>query len=148
MLQKLNKPGASLEIMIVVAIIALLAAIAAPDSSVPETLASYLSPERSSHDRFSGRSIRVETNRPPALRSPRQTGELHEKGSVLYNTGRSLGNTYGDQTVDTLPKRTGEYLANPLGHRLGVLVAIRSQLNLTIHSPVIVASAGWQGMSR
>ena len=94
------------EIMIVVAIIALLAAIAVPGflrarkRSQASRILNDLRMIDSAVDQYA-----IETNRktgdPVAITD--WTNYL-KKGSVLYNTGNSiLGNTYGSQTVDKLP---------------------------------------------
>lgn len=95
------------EIMIVVAIIALLAAIAVPGflrarkRSQASKILNDLRMIDSAVDQYA-----VETNR--------KTGDLVgvadwtnylKKGSLLYNNGNSLlGSAYGTQTVDTLPQ--------------------------------------------
>ena len=95
------------EIMIVVAIIALLAAIAVPGflrarkRSQASRILNDLRMIDSAVDQYA-----IETNRktgdPVAITD--WTNYL-KKGSVLYNTGNSiLGNTYGSQTVDTIPQ--------------------------------------------
>ena len=95
------------EIMIVVAIIALLAAIAVPGflrarkRSQATRILNDLRMIDSAVDQYA-----IETNRktddPVAVKD--WTSYL-KSGTVLYNTGNDLfGNAYGPQTVDTLPK--------------------------------------------
>lgn len=95
------------EIMIVVAIIALLAAIAVPGflrarkRSQASRILNDLRMIDSAVDQYA-----IETNR--------KTGDVVviadwtnylKKGSLLYNSGNSLlGTSYGDQTVDTIPR--------------------------------------------
>jgi prepilin-type N-terminal cleavage/methylation domain-containing protein len=95
------------EIMIVVAIIALLAAIAVPGflrarkRSQASRILNDLRMIDSACDQYA-----IETNR--------KTGDTVaitdwtnyvKKGSILYNTGKSiLGTAYGPQTVDTIPQ--------------------------------------------
>jgi prepilin-type N-terminal cleavage/methylation domain-containing protein len=95
------------EIMIVVAIIALLAAIAVPGflrarkRSQASKILNDLRMIDAAVDQYA-----IETNRAtgfPILTTD-WVGYL-KKGSVLYNTGADLfGNSYGGQTVDTLPQ--------------------------------------------
>jgi prepilin-type N-terminal cleavage/methylation domain-containing protein len=94
------------EIMIVVAIIALLAAIAVPGflrarkRSQATRILNDLRMIDSSVDQYA-----IETNRKTAdpVGVKDWTSYL-KSGTILYNTGADiLGNTYGGQTVDTLP---------------------------------------------
>ncbi len=110
MLQKLNKSRGGftlVEIMIVVAIIALLAAIAVPGflrarkRSQATRILNDLRLIDSAVDQYS-----IETNRSTGatVNTVDWTAYL-KKGSVLYNTGTDiLGNGFGPQSVDTLPK--------------------------------------------
>src|SRR6478672_6465303 len=110
MLTKLNRKHAGftlVEIMIVVAIIALLAAIAVPGflrarkRSQASRILNDLRMIDSACDQYA-----IETNR--------KTGDVVgvadwtnylKKGSLLYNTGKSLlGTSYGNQTVDSIPQ--------------------------------------------
>jgi len=110
MLKAINKRRGGftlVEIMIVVAIIALLAAIAVPGflrarkRSQASRILNDLRMIDSACDQYA-----IETNR--------KTGDVVavadwtnylKKGSLLYNTGKSLlGNSYGNQTVDTIPQ--------------------------------------------
>src|SRR3979409_1622684 len=110
MLTKLNRKHAGLtlvEIMMVVAIIALLAAIAVPGflrarkRSQASKILNDLRMIDSAVDQY-------------AIETGKKTGDLVDiadwtnyvkKDAVLYNTGADLyGNTYGTQTVDSLPK--------------------------------------------
>jgi prepilin-type N-terminal cleavage/methylation domain-containing protein len=95
------------EIMIVVAIIALLAAIAVPGflrarkRSQASRILNDLRMIDSALDQYA-----IETNRTTgfAVTVPDWTNYL-KKGSVLYNTGTSiLGHAYGGQTVDQIPQ--------------------------------------------
>jgi prepilin-type N-terminal cleavage/methylation domain-containing protein len=109
MLTKLNRKHAGftlVEIMIVVAIIALLAAIAVPGflrarkRSQASKILNDLRMIDAAVDQYA-----IETNR--------TTGntvlvidwtKYVKKDSILYNTGANLfGTSYGDQTVDTIP---------------------------------------------
>ncbi len=96
MLSKLNRKHAGftlVEIMIVVAIIALLAAIAVPG---------FLR-ARKRFDQYA-----IETNRSTGntVAITDWTNYL-KKGTALYNTGNSLlGTAYGVQTVDSIPQVT------------------------------------------
>src|SRR6266481_5134457 len=110
MLNAINKRRGGftlVEIMIVVAIIALLAAIAVPGflrarkRSQASRILNDLRMIDSAVDQYA-----IETNR--------KTGDVVavadwtnylKKGSLLYNNGKSLlGTAYGDQTVDTIPQ--------------------------------------------
>jgi len=95
------------EIMIVVAIIALLAAIAVPGflrarkRSQASRILNDLRMIDSACDQYA-----IETNRSTgfAVQVTDWTNYV-KKGSVLYNTGNSiLGSAYGPQTVDTIPQ--------------------------------------------
>src|SRR6184192_1647313 len=103
--QPLKQKGFTLvEIMIVVAIIALLAAIAVPGflrarkRSQASRILNDLRLIDSAVDQYA-----IETNRATGFTV--NTGDWTnylKKGSVLYNTGLDiLGNAYGSQTVDT-----------------------------------------------
>jgi len=110
MLTKLNKRRGGftlVEIMIVVAIIALLAAIAVPGflrarkRSQASRIINDLRLIDSAVDQYA-----IETNKKSgdAVAVADWTNYL-KKGTNLYSTGLDiLGNTYGAQTVDTLPK--------------------------------------------
>src|SRR3982751_2626463 len=109
MLNKLNKRRGGftlVEIMIVVAIIALLAAIAVPGflrarkRSQASRILNDLRLIDAAVDQYA-----IETNRATgsAVGTTDWTNYL-KKNSILYNTGKSiLGNAYGAQTVDTIP---------------------------------------------
>ena len=109
MLNELNKKRGGftlVEIMIVVAIIALLAAIAVPGflrarkRSQATRILNDLRMIDSAVDQYA-----IETNRKTAdsVLVKDWTSYL-KSGTVLYNTGLDiLGGTYGPQTVDTLP---------------------------------------------
>jgi prepilin-type N-terminal cleavage/methylation domain-containing protein len=110
MLNKFNKRRGGftlVEIMIVVAIIALLAAIAVPGflrarkRSQASRIINDLRLIDSAVDQYA-----IETNK--ASGSPVVVADWTnylKKGTNLYMTGKDiLGNLYGDQTVDTLPK--------------------------------------------
>jgi prepilin-type N-terminal cleavage/methylation domain-containing protein len=117
MLNKLNKRRGGftlVEIMIVVAIIALLAAIAVPGflrarkRSQASRILNDLRMIDAAVDQYA-----IETNRstgnPVAITD--WTNYL-KKNSSLYNSGKSLlGSTYGPQTVDTIPQVPASDLA-------------------------------------
>lgn len=96
-----------IEIMIVVAIIALLAAIAVPGflrarkRSQASKILNDLRMIDSAIDQYA-----VETGRTTGFAvAVADWTNYVKKNSVLYNTGADLfGNTYGAQTVDTLPQ--------------------------------------------
>jgi prepilin-type N-terminal cleavage/methylation domain-containing protein len=110
MLNKINKRRGGftlVEIMIVVAIIALLAAIAVPGflrarkRSQASRILNDLRMIDAAVDQYA-----IETNRATGfvLAVADWTNYL-KKGSIIYNTGKSiLGSTYGAQTVDTIPQ--------------------------------------------
>src|SRR5689334_2375664 len=110
MLNAINKRRGGftlVEIMIVVAIIALLAAIAVPGflrarkRSQASRILNDLRMIDSAVDQYA-----IETNRKTndPVNVTDWTNYL-KKGSTLYNTGNSiLGSAYGPQTVDTIPK--------------------------------------------
>ena len=102
-----NRKGFTLvEIMIVVAIIALLAAIAVPGflrarkRSQTSRILNDLRMIDSAVDQYA-----IETNRTTgASVAVADWTNYVKKGSLLYNTGNSiLGSAYGPQTVDSLP---------------------------------------------
>ena len=104
---KSHKGFTLVEIMIVVAIIALLATIAVPGflrarkRSQASRILNDLRMIDSAVDQYA-----IETNRKTgdAVSVVDWTNYL-KKGSLLYNTGNSLlGTTYGPQTVDTIPQ--------------------------------------------
>jgi prepilin-type N-terminal cleavage/methylation domain-containing protein len=110
MLNKLNKRRGGftlVEIMIVVAIIALLAAIAVPGflrarkRSQASRILNDLRMIDAAVDQYA-----IETNR--STGNPVGTNDwvlYLKKGSQLYNTGKSiLGSDYGPQTVDRIPQ--------------------------------------------
>ena len=110
MLKKLqtNRAGFTLvEIMIVVAIIALLAAIAVPGflrarkRSQASRILNDLRMIDSAVDQYA-----VETNRKTGdVVNVQDWTNYLKKGSLLYNTGNSLlGTAYGNQTVDSIPQ--------------------------------------------
>jgi prepilin-type N-terminal cleavage/methylation domain-containing protein len=102
------------EIMIVVAIIALLAAIAVPGflrarkRSQATRILNDLRMIDSAVDQYA-----IETNRTTGASVVIKDWTAYLKsGTVLYNTGNDLfGNAYGPQTVDTLPKVPAESYA-------------------------------------
>jgi len=102
-----NRKGFTLvEIMIVVAIIALLAAIAVPGflrarkRSQATRILNDLRMIDSAVDQYA-----IETSRTTGfVVNVADWTNYVKKGSVLYNTGQSLfGSSYGPQTVDTIP---------------------------------------------
>ena len=110
MLTKLNRKHAGftlVEIMIVVAIIALLAAIAVPGflrarkRSQASKILNDLRMIDAAVDQYA-----IETNRTtgnPVVIS--DWTKYVKKDSILYNTGANLfGTSYGDQVVDTIPQ--------------------------------------------
>ena len=110
MLNKLNKRRGGftlVEIMIVVAIIALLAAIAVPGflrarkRSQASRILNDLRLIDSAVDQYA-----IETNKQSgATVAVTDWTNYLKKGGVLYNTGADLfSNAYGAQTVDSLPK--------------------------------------------
>src|ERR1700738_4902767 len=117
MLNKINKRRGGftlVEIMIVVAIIALLAAIAVPGflrarkRSQASRILNDLRMIDAAVDQYA-----IETNRATGfvLAVPDWTNYL-KKGSIIYNTGKSLlGTAYGAQTVDTIPQVPASDLA-------------------------------------
>ena len=118
MLNKLNKRRGGftlVEIMIVVAIIALLAAIAVPGflrarkRSQASRILNDLRMIDAAVDQYA-----IETNRSTnfVVGVTDWTNYL-KKGSMLYNTGKSLlGSTYGPQNVDIIPQvPTADYAA-------------------------------------
>jgi prepilin-type N-terminal cleavage/methylation domain-containing protein len=109
MLNKLNRTRGGftlVEIMIVVAIIALLAAIAVPGflrarkRSQATRILNDLRMIDSAVDQYA-----IETNRSTGASVAFSDWQRYlKKDSSLYNTGKDLlGNTFGDQTVDSLP---------------------------------------------
>src|SRR5437868_11279522 len=110
MLNTLNKRRGGftlVEIMIVVAIIALLAAIAVPGflrarkRSQASKILNDLRMIDAAVDQYA-----IETNRPSGFQVPSTDWVAYlKKGSILYNTGQDLfGNDYCPHTVDQLPK--------------------------------------------
>src|SRR5437762_1497982 len=110
MLTKLNKKHAGftlVEIMIVVAIIALLAAIAVPGflrarkRSQASKILNDLRMIDAAVDQYA-----IESNRTTGFTVPSSEWIKYvKKDSILYNTGKSLfGTDYGSQTVDTIPQ--------------------------------------------
>ena len=103
-----NRRGFTLvEIMIVVAIIALLASIAVPGflrarkRSQASRILNDLRLIDGAVDQYA-----IETNKMGGTGvSVTDWTNYMKKGSMLYNTGKDIfGNTYGTQTVDALPK--------------------------------------------
>jgi prepilin-type N-terminal cleavage/methylation domain-containing protein len=110
MLNKLNKRRAGftlVEIMIVVAIIALLAAIAVPGflrarkRSQASRILNDLRMIDAAVDQYA-----IETNRSTGNTvGVTDWTKYLKQGSILYNTGANLlGTAYGPQTVDTIPQ--------------------------------------------
>ncbi len=110
MLNKINKRRGGftlVEIMIVVAIIALLAAIAVPGflrarkRAQASRILNDLRLIDSAVDQYA-----IETNKSTnSVVNVTDWTNYLKKNSALYNTGNDLfGNSYGTQTVDTLPK--------------------------------------------
>jgi prepilin-type N-terminal cleavage/methylation domain-containing protein len=110
MLKAINRRRAGftlVEIMIVVAIIALLAAIAVPGflrarkRSQASRILNDLRMIDSAVDQYA-----IETNRTTGFAvAVGDWTNYVKKNSVLYNSGKSvLGSTYGAQTVDTIPQ--------------------------------------------
>jgi prepilin-type N-terminal cleavage/methylation domain-containing protein len=110
MLTKLNRKHAGftlVEIMIVVAIIALLAAIAVPGflrarkRSQASKILNDLRMIDAAVDQYA-----IETNRTTGnVVAVADWTNYVKKNSVLFNTGKDLfGNAYGDQTVDIIPQ--------------------------------------------
>ena len=118
MLKNMNKRHGGftlVEIMIVVAIIALLAAIAVPGflrarkRSQATRILNDLRLIDSAVDQYA-----IETNKSTgnAVAVGDWTNYV-KKGSALYNTGKSiLGSSYGAQTVDTIPQVPASDLAS------------------------------------
>src|SRR5213595_3749774 len=112
MLTKLNRKHAGftlVEIMIVVAIIALLAAIAVPGflrarkRSQASKILNDLRMIDAAVDQYA-----IETNRTTGNTvAITDWTNYVKKGTALFNTGKSLlGTSYGSQTVDTIPQVT------------------------------------------
>ncbi|PYM02903.1 MAG: prepilin-type cleavage/methylation domain-containing protein [Verrucomicrobia bacterium] len=110
MLTKLHRKHAGftlVEIMIVVAIIALLAAIAVPGflrarkRSQASKILNDLRMIDAAVDQYA-----IETNRTTGnIVAVQDWTNYVKKNSVLYNTGKDLfGNDYGNQTVDIIPQ--------------------------------------------
>ena len=118
MLTKLSRKHAGftlVEIMIVVAIIALLAAIAVPGflrarkRSQASKILNDLRMIDAAVDQYA-----IETNRTTGNTvAVVDWTNYVKKGSILYNTGKDLfGNSYGAQTVDVIPQvPSGDYAA-------------------------------------
>jgi prepilin-type N-terminal cleavage/methylation domain-containing protein len=117
MLTKLNRKHAGftlVEIMIVVAIIALLAAIAVPGflrarkRSQASKILNDLRMIDAAVDQYA-----IETNRTTNfVVAVTDWTNYVKKNSILYNTGTSLfGTSYGPQTVDTIPQVPASDLA-------------------------------------
>jgi prepilin-type N-terminal cleavage/methylation domain-containing protein len=117
MLTKLNRKHAGftlVEIMIVVAIIALLAAIAVPGflrarkRSQASKILNDLRMIDAAVDQYA-----IETNRTTNfVVGVADWTNYVKKNSILYNTGTSLlGSSYGSQTVDTIPQVPSSDLA-------------------------------------
>ena len=117
MLTKLNRKHAGftlVEIMIVVAIIALLAAIAVPGflrarkRSQASKILNDLRMIDAAVDQYA-----IETNRTTNfVVGVADWTNYVKKNSILYNTGTSLlGSSYGSQTVDTIPQVPASDLA-------------------------------------
>jgi prepilin-type N-terminal cleavage/methylation domain-containing protein len=116
MLTKLNRKHAGftlVEIMIVVAIIALLAAIAVPGflrarkRSQASKILNDLRMIDAAVDQYA-----IETNRTTGfVVGTTDWTNYVKKNSILYNTGANLfGTAYGPQTVDTIPQvPSGDY---------------------------------------
>ena len=118
MLTKLNRKHAGftlVEIMIVVAIIALLAAIAVPGflrarkRSQASKILNDLRMIDAAVDQYA-----IETNRTTNnVVNVADWTNYVKKNSILYNTGADLfGNSYGPQTVDTIPQVPSADYAN------------------------------------
>ena len=113
------------EIMIVVAIIALLAAIAVPGflrarkRSQATRILNDLRLIDAAVDQYA-----IETNRSTGDSVTFSDWKSYLKqGTALANTGADLlGNTYGNQTVDTIPKVTVDSLQCLVGCRPGVVL--------------------------
>jgi prepilin-type N-terminal cleavage/methylation domain-containing protein len=116
MLTKLNRKHAGftlVEIMIVVAIIALLAAIAVPGflrarkRSQASKILNDLRMIDAAVDQYA-----IETNKKTNdVVNVQDWTNYIKKNSILYNTGKDLfGNDYGNQTVDVIPQvPSGDY---------------------------------------
>jgi prepilin-type N-terminal cleavage/methylation domain-containing protein len=118
MLNKLNKRRGGftlVEIMIVVAIIALLAAIAVPGflrarkRSQASKILNDLRLIDAAVDQYA-----IETNRASqAVVNITDWTNYLKKGTILYNTGADLfGASYGNQAVDSLPKASASAWAS------------------------------------
>ena len=133
MLTKLNRKHAGftlVEIMIVVAIIALLAAIAVPGflrarkRSQASKILNDLRMIDAAVDQYA-----IETNRTTGfVVGVTDWTNYVKKNSILYNTGANLfGTAYGSQTVDTIPQvHSADYAISVGRCRHGLLVALRS----------------------